>query len=230
MDLLLLSNSRNPDQDYLAHAVAEIAAIAGTARRALFVPFAGVTMGWDDFTAKVREALADTPLTIDGIHTADDPLGAIGAAELIMIGGGNTFHLLSECRRRGLLRPIAGRVRAGAPFVGWSAGSNLACPTICTSNDMAIVDPGGFAALGLVGFQLNPHFTDAMPPGHQGETRRQRIAEYLVAHPEAMVIGLPEGDWLRVTDGGTTLGGPYPALLFRAGHEPVELPPGPVLL
>jgi dipeptidase E len=230
MDLLLLSNSRTPEGGYLSHATGAIAAIAGGRRRALFVPFASVTVGWDDFTAKVQAALAGTGIVLDPIHAVADPSAAVAAAAMIFVGGGNTFNLLAECRRRGLLAPIAARIRAGAPFVGWSAGSILACPTIRTTNDMPIVDPQGFAALGLVGWQINPHFTDAMPPGHQGETRRQRLAEYLVANPADTVIGLPEGDWLRVSNAETRLEGPHPAFVFRAGQAPAEVLPGTVLL
>jgi len=119
------------------------------------------------------------------------------------------------------------RARPGRrTLVGWSAGANLACPTICTTNDMPIVDPQGFAALGLVGFQINPHYTNALPPGHQGETRNERIAEYLTANAHATVLGLPEGDWVRVSGTAVTLHGPHPALVFRAGREPEDLAPG----
>ncbi len=226
MDLLLLSNSRSPDGGYLNHALEAIAAIAAGRTRALFVPFASVTAGWNEFTARVQDAIAGTGIVLDPVHACDDPIAAVATAEMIFVGGGNTFNLLAECRRRELLAPIAARVRAGAPFVGWSAGANLACATICTTNDMPIVDPRGFDALGLVDLQINPHFTDAMPPGHRGETRRQRLAEYLVANPTAMVIGLPEGDWLRVANGEVVLAGPHPAFVFRAGREPVELVAG----
>ena len=229
MDLLLLSNSRMPDGGYLTHALGAIGGIAAGRRRALFVPFASVTVGWDEFTAKVQAALAETGIALAPVQAETDPAGAVTAAEMIFVGGGNTFNLLAECRRRGLLAPIAARVRAGAPYVGWSAGSILGCPTIRTTNDMPIVDPGGFAALGLVGFQINPHYTDVLPPDHQGETRRQRLAEFLAANRTATVVGLPEGDWLSVSDGETRLEGPHPAWLFRAGQEPAEIPPGNLL-
>jgi dipeptidase E len=158
-----------------------------------------------------------------------DPLDGVRAAEMIVIGGGNTFQLLRECRRRGLHESIAARVRDGTPFIGWSAGANLACPTICTTNDMPIVDPEGFDALGLVDFQINPHFTNALPAGHQGETREQRIAEYLKANPRRTVVGLPEGDWLRVTNAAARLGGPHAAPVFRAGAPTAMLLPGETL-
>ena len=226
MNLLLLSNSRMPDGRYLAHALEPIAEIAGGRRRAVFLPFAGTTVDWDDYTETVRGALAPLGLEIAGAHREEDPQAALERAELVLVGGGNTFRLLHETRRRGWLAPIAAAARAGRPYVGWSAGSVLAGPTIRTTNDMPIVDPGGLQSLDLVPFQLNCHFTDAMPPGHQGETRRQRLAEFHVLAPQLAVLGLPEGDWLRVRDGGVTLHGPFEAWLFRAGKEALPLPPG----
>lgn len=225
MDLLLLSNSRSPDGSFLRHAAGAIGEIARGCRRALFVPFASVTASWDDFAARVGKALEPLGLIVESAHAG----GSVAEADVIVVGGGNSFNLLRECRRRDLLAPIAARVRAGVPYIGWSAGANLACPTICTTNDMPIVDCGGFDALGLIDFQINPHFTDAMPPGHQGETRRQRLAEYLVANPSATVVGLPEGDWFRVAGGETRLKGPHPAFLFRAGEEARTLQPETVL-
>jgi dipeptidase E len=229
MDLLLLSNSRSPDGSYLVHALAEIAAMAAGRTQALFVPFASVTVAWDAFTARVRSVFAQAGVAIEAIDALPDALAAVAAAEMIVIGGGNTFQLLRECRRRGLIEPIAARVRAGTPFIGWSAGANLTCPTIATTNDMPIVDPQGFDALRLVGFQINPHFTNALPAGHQGETRVQRIAEYLKANPERTVLALPEGDWLRVTGDAAVLGGPHAAPVFRAGQPTAMLLPGQAL-
>ena len=226
MNLLLLSNSRMPDGRYLAHALDAFAGLAAGRRRALFLPFAGTTIGWDDYAANVRAALAPLGLSIEGAHRVDAPRAALDAAELLLVGGGNTFRLLAECRRRGWLDAIPAAVRAGLPYAGWSAGSVLACPTIRTTNDMPIVDPGGLQALGLVPFQLNCHFTDAMPPGHQGETRRQRLAEFHVLSPQDPVIGLPEGDWLTVRDDAVALHGPHDAWLFRAGRDALALAPG----
>lgn len=227
MELLLLSNSRSPDGSTLTHALDLIGDIAAGRSRALFVPFAGVTSSWDEYTARVQAALDPVGLKLTGAHVADDK--AVEAAELIVVGGGNTFQLLAQCRRGGLLELIRERAAAGLPYIGWSAGANLACPTICTTNDMPIVDPQGFDALGLVDFQINPHYTNAVPPGHQGETRDQRIAEYLVANPKATVVGLPEGDWLRVSGTRTQLGGPFPARLFQGGREAAQISPEAVL-
>jgi dipeptidase E len=230
MRLLLLSNSRMPDGRYLAHALEAIARTAAGRRRALFLPFAGTTIGWDDYAANVHGALAPLGLEVVAAHRADEPAAALAAAELVLVGGGNTFRLLHEARRRGWLGPIRDAVRGSLPYVGWSAGSVLAGPTIRTTNDMPIVDPGGLDALALVPFQLNCHYTDAMPPGHQGETRRQRLAEYLVLSPRDAVIGLPEGDWLTVEDGAVALHGPFDGWLFRAGRDPAALAPGPLAL
>ncbi|MEI7446466.1 MAG: dipeptidase PepE [Burkholderiales bacterium] len=230
MDLLLLSNSRMPDGRYLAHALDAFREHAAGARRAVFLPFAGTTIAWDDYLATVRAALEPLGLEIEGAHRLADPRAALAAADLVMVGGGNTFRLLAESRRRGWLDAIRDAVRGGLRYAGWSAGSVLACPTIRTTNDMPIVDPGGLQALDLVPVQLNCHFTDAMPPGHQGETRRQRLAEFLVLEPAETVIGLPEGDWLSVRGTSVTLHGPFDAWRFRAGRDAEALKAGPIAL
>lgn len=142
------------------------------------------------------------------------------------MGGGNTFNLLGQLRRQGLLDAVARRVRLGTPYLGWSAGSNLACPSICTTNDMPIVDPEGFDALGLLSFQINPHYTNAHPPGHRGETRAQRLAEFCVLNPSMPVLGLPEGSALRVRGDVVTLLGPHEAPLFLGQQEPRVYAPG----
>ncbi len=175
MELLLLSNSTLPGKAWLEHALPLIAGQVKGRRKAVFIPFAGVTQSWDDYTAKVAAVMAPMAVSVTGIHSVDDPIAAIESTEMVIVGGGNTFQLLKECRSRGLLAPIVDVVKRGALYIGWSAGSNLACPTIRTTNDMPIVDPQGFDALGLFPLQINPHFTNALPTGHQGETREQRI-------------------------------------------------------
>lgn len=220
MNLLLLSNSRMPDCGYLAHALEPIREVLAGRKRLLFIPYAGVKIGWDDYTANVRAALAGLDVEIESIHRASHPVEAVASAEAIVVGGGNTFQLLKCCRQDGLLPLIAARTRAGAAYIGWSAGANLACPTICTTNDMPIVDPQGFDALGLVDFQINPHYTNTLPAGHQGETRNQRLAELLQANPRMRVLGLPEGNWLRIRGREVRLHGPHSAMLFKAGVDP----------
>ncbi|MBV9879212.1 MAG: dipeptidase PepE [Gemmatirosa sp.] len=214
--LLLLSNSTDPKGRYLEHPREALAAHLAGVRRVLFVPFAGVGVPWDDYAARVGEAFAPLGVMVDGIHRAADMRAAVDAAEAIAVGGGNTFHLLARLQEAGLVDAIRARALAGVPYVGWSAGSVVACPTIRTTNDMPIVEPpGGLGALGLVPFQINAHFTDAHPPGFRGETRRQRLAEYVAANPGMPVVGLPEGDWLEVDGPAATLRGPHAAVLFR---------------
>lgn len=224
MELLLLSNSRNTGGEYLAHALDAFADLLGPRRRAWFVPFAGVTVGWDAYTATVQAALAPLGVEVTGAHGGASPEGF----EVMLVGGGNTFHLLRECRRRGLLAPMRRLARAGTPYAGWSAGANLTCPTIRTTNDMPIVDPGGLDALGLIGFQINPHFTNALPPGHQGETREQRLLEFVTANPDVQVLGVPEGDWVRVRGDRLALDGPRDAVWVRHGMPVAAIAPGPL--
>ena len=212
--LLLLSNSTSPGRPYLAHARDWIAEAAGDARRVAFVPYAAVTFSYDDYVSRVREALDGLGLEIVGVHASAEPAGVVASADAVFVGGGNTFHLLREAYRHGLLDAIRQRVAEGAPYVGWSAGSNLAGPTVRTTNDMPIVEPPSLDALGLVPVQINPHYTDAHPPGHQGETRAQRLAEFVAANPEAPVVGLPEGTAVRVADGRATLLGEGAARVF----------------
>ncbi|WP_409307835.1 dipeptidase PepE [Pectobacterium sp. B1J-3] len=220
MQLLLLSNGTLPGKGYLEHALPPISQLIQHRRRAVFIPFAGVTISWDDYAAKVQTALASTGIILTSAHSVDDAVQAVSEAEIIIVGGGNTFNLLKCCRERNLLAAIRQRVVDGAAYIGWSAGANLACPTICTTNDMPIVDPHGFDALNLIDYQINPHYTNKLPQGHQGETREQRIAELLRAQPDTVVVGLPEGDWIHVDGAEQHLAGPYDATLFRAHQTP----------
>lgn len=228
MELLLLSNSRNPGGEYLQHALPAFEKLSQGRKRAVFIPFAGVTMSWDSYRDTVQQALAPLGIEVRGIHEFDDTIVAIEEAELILVGGGTSWRLLQLMREWGLLEPIRAAVKRGTPYVGWSAGTNMSCPTLRTTNDMPIVDPQGFDALGLIPFQINPHYNNELPPGHQGETRDQRIAEFLVVNPEVRVLGIPEGDWLEVTDERVLLVGPKPARLFVANEPLVDLPAGDI--
>ena len=154
MELLLLSNSTLPGKAWLEHALPLIAEQLQGRRSAVFIPFAGVTQTWDDYTAKTAAVLAPLGVSVTGIHSVVDPVAAIENAEIVIVGGGNTFQLLKQCRERGLLAPITDVVKRGALYIGWSAGANLACPTIRTTNDMPIVDPQGFDALNLFPYYL----------------------------------------------------------------------------
>src|SRR5690606_11970763 len=160
------------------------------------------------------------------IDSAADPVRAVEQAEAVLVSGGNTFCLLNDLYANDLVRPLRERVQAGAPYIGWSAGSNVAGRSIRTTNDMPIVHPPGFRALELVPFQINPHYTDAMPEGLRGETREQRIEEFLAAHPQELVLGLPEGTALRVEGDRMRLAGRHDAWLFRAGEPRLRLAAG----
>lgn len=227
MRLLLLSNSSNWGEPYLAHARPHIARALDHRRRVLFIPYAAVRSSFDDYVAAVSRALAPAGIAVDAVHRARDPVRAVERASAIVVGGGNTFCLLQRLYERELLAPIRARIAAGATYVGWSAGSNVACPTIRTTNDMPIVEPPSLAALGLVGFQINPHYTDASPPRHRGETRAERLQEFCLANPSVTVIGLREGSALRVDGEAIELIGSRRARLFR-GDATRELRPGPV--
>jgi dipeptidase E len=225
--MLLLSNSKCYQMGYLEHAEGYIKDYLGDAvKKVLFVPYAGVTMTWDDYTAKVAERFEVMGYQMEGIHKAADPVAAVRGAEAIAVGGGNTFYMLNQLYESGIMAAIRERVAEGLPYMGWSAGANAACPTIKTTNDMPIVQPKSFDALGLIPFQINPHYTDAIIPQHQGETRADRLAEFIEANPEVYVVGLKEGGILRVEGGSMELLGDKDMLLFKKGEEIKTFKPG----
>ena len=224
MRLLLISNSTNAGEAYLEYPKNDIRQFLGGERlKCLFIPFAGVTISFDDYEDRVRERFAEIGHDITSIHHAADPLGAVQEAEAIVVGGGNTFQLIKLIQEYGLIEAVRQKVLGGTPYVGWSAGSNVCCPTIRTTNDMPILEPDSFDAFKLVPFQINPHYTDLNPPGHAGETREDRIMEYLTANPEDTVLGLREGCMLRVEGSQMELIGNRPVRIFRYNQRPVEL-------
>jgi dipeptidase E len=217
--LLLLSSSRTPGTEFLEHAQGHIREFLGTTvRRVLFVPFATVLWSHEEMTARAAGAFSALGYEIAGLHAAADPVAAIRQAEAIAVGGGNTFRLLQELQARKLLDALRSRVLAGTPYIGWSAGSNLACPTIRTTNDMPIVWPEQPGALNLVPFQINPHYTDVHDPDHQGETREDRLQEFMLLNPGVTVVGLREGSALLLEQGRLRLLGSQSARLFRGGQ------------
>jgi len=231
MKLLLLSNSTNFGSGFLEHAEDMLRVfLADGVDEILFVPYAAVRFPFDEFAQKVAERFTSFGCDVRPIHQETDLVGAVERAQAVVIGGGNTFQLLTTLYQEKVLEPIRERVAEGAPYIGWSAGSNVASPTIRTTNDMPIVEPPSFDALGLVPFQINPHFTDALIPNHGGETRTERLLEFVTANPDMPVIGLREGSAIVVEGGETTLAGERPAVVLRDGSEPREVAPGPLTL
>lgn len=224
MKLLLLSNSTNAGEAYLEYPKNEIVSFLGkTPVTALFIPFAAVTFSFDEYEKKVSEKFSEIGHRVVSIHHSKSMVKAVKEAQVIIIGGGNTFQLLSLLQKHQLLDIIRERVLNGTPYIGWSAGSNVACPSICTTNDMPIVEPLNFKALNLVPFQINPHYTDIVPPNHAGETRDQRILEFLMANQDKKVLGLWEGTMLRLENQKLSLIGNKSARLFTFNHPLKEL-------
>ncbi len=222
--LLLLSNSVNYGQGYLDHAEDAIRAFLGSAvSQIAFIPYAGVTMSEDQYARKVRARFEAFGYAVVSAHEVQDPAELVRSSDAIAVGGGNTFRLLQRMQQTGLLSAVRDRALAGVPYIGWSAGSNLACPTIRTTNDMPIVQPDGFDALNLVPFQINPHYLDAHPDKHQGETREQRLLEFVTLNPTVTVVGLREGSMLDVEGDRMRLLGDRTMRVFIGATELTEL-------
>jgi dipeptidase E len=221
--LLLLSSSRDGHGVYLTHSEMVIREHVGAARRLLFVPYAGVTITSDAYTARASAPFAALGDQLDSIADAADPVAAVAGAEGILVGGGNTFRLLATLYDRNLIDAIRGRVLSGTPYMGWSAGAVITAPTIGTTNDMPIVEPRSLRALNLVPFQINAHFTDHHPPGHNGETRAERLEEFVAANPGVRVLGLREGQSLRILGDEISFIGDGTAPLFVSGAARTEL-------
>lgn len=224
MRLLLMSNSRNAGMGFFEHARREIDQFLGDAERIAFVPWAAVRFSLDDYATLVAQALPDRQVT--SVHTLPEPARALDDADVVLVGGGNTFRLVARLHASGLMDALREAVQGGMPFMGWSAGSNIANPTLRTTNDMPIVEPASFRTLGLVPFQTNPHFMDVHPVGHSGETREDRILEFVEVNRDVPVIGLREGSMLHREGERLTLRGTAGARLYRYGLDPRELAVG----
>jgi len=224
-DLLLLSNSKLHGREYLEHALDAVSELLAGRRTVHFAPYA--LADHDAYTARVADALSPLGVEVVGLHRTGDPRSAAESAEVLFVGGGNSFRLLKTIRRLGLIEPVRRRVEAGElAYLGSSAGTNHACPTIRTTNDMPIVQPDSLEAFGLVPFQINPHYQDADPAStHMGETREERIRQFLEENDVA-VLGMREGAWLRRRGPSLTLGGTTGAILFRRAADPAEIAGG----
>ncbi len=227
MRLLLISNSTMPGEPYLDYPKHEIKKFLGEKPvKALFIPYAAVTFSYDTYCEKVEERFSEIGHHIIGIHTFEKPVKAIENAEAIVVGGGNTWQLVRMLHDKRLMHPIREKVFNDTPYIGWSAGSNVACPTLRTTNDMPIIDPNGFDCTGLIPFQINPHYLDANPAEHGGETREQRIEEFLEINPNVYVAGLREGTMFKLENRKLELIGKRPCRIFRKRQEPIELSAG----
>jgi len=233
--LLLISNSTNYGEDYLEWPrpyISEFLNRTGV-KRILFIPYAGVALSdesiedsYDAYEERVNNVFNQLGFEIYSIHREMDPVQSIKDALAIAVGGGNTFHLVYKLHELKLMKVIKAAVENGMPYMGWSAGSNIVCPSMRTTNDMPIIEPESLNCLNLINFQINPHFLDAPVEGHGGETREQRIEEFMVINNNVYVAGIREGTLLSVDGNTIELKGSRPMRLFRYGQEPKELNPG----
>ena len=225
--LLLISNSTLHGSGYLDHCADEIKKILGDRKNVLFIPYArpsGITH--DEYTKIARERFEKMGFKLKGIHEFKSPKDAVKSAESIFIGGGNTFVLLSGLYKADILDEIRNKVKSGIPYIGTSAGSNVACKSIKTTNDMPVVYPPSFDALGLAPFNINPHYLDPDPNSkHKGETRETRIKEFHFFNSD-YVVGLREGAMLHVIGDKITLKGTTGARIFKDNMEPKDYKPG----
>jgi len=227
MRLLLISNSTNAGEAYLDYPKDNIRKFLGRKKiSALFIPYAAVTFSYDEYEKKVRTRFREVGHDVISIHHFSDPVKAVMEAAAIVVGGGNTWMLLKCLRDNKLIDTVRSKVTSGTPYIGWSAGSNMACPTIMTTNDMPVTVPSSFRAFGLIPFQINPHYLDVNPAGHAGETREQRILEFIEVNRDIFVAGLREGTMLLLDGKKLSLIGPRNARIFRYGTDPEEISPG----
>lgn len=225
--LLLVSNSTLHGSGYLDHCADEIKSFLGSEiKKVLFAPYArpgGMSHG--EYASRAKERYALMGYEVESIHEFDDPVQAVREAQAVFIGGGNTFLLLEGLYKSGIIEEIPNRVEAGMPYIGTSAGSNVACPTIMTTNDMPIREVQSFRAMNMVPFQINAHYLDPDPNStHQGETRETRLKEYLTQNDKT-IIGLREGCMILAENEKFTLKGTTGARIFKKGEEPVECQP-----
>ena len=226
MKLLLISNSTNAGEEYLRYPMPQIEQFLQGIKEIVFVPYAAVTFSYAEYERKVQARFAELGIKVRSVHREKNPAKLVRDAEAICVGGGNTFALTKKMQEQGLMTAILLKIKTGTPYVGWSAGSNVCCPTLSTTNDMPIVQPESFKTIGAVKFQINPHYMDANPEGHAGETREQRILEYIQANPRRWVVGLREGCMLHLEGDKLELIGKRPMRIFKKGVETYEVQPG----
>ncbi|HYG04322.1 MAG TPA: dipeptidase PepE [Chryseosolibacter sp.] len=223
---LLMSNSTMPGTSFFTWPRPFVKSFLGDkVKELVFIPFAAVTLSWDEYESKVKEVFGEMGCKIKSIHHAKDKSKAIEKAGGVVVGGGNTFALLTEMHKDNLIVYVRDKVLHGSPYIGWSAGANLACPTIMTTNDMPVIYPPSFEALDLVPFQINPHYHELKFEGQGGETRRERLEEFIKVNPERRVVGLPEGMLLHRENDKIMLKGEGVARLYERSQPVKDLMP-----
>ena len=217
--ILAFSSSRSGNSGFLETAIPFIASVLGRRQTNIaFIPFASVDNDYEEYTSKVREAMRNLPYSITAV-TPKNAKSVIETTDVIMVGGGNTFKLLHDIYELKLLDIIRDKVNNGAAYIGWSAGSNILSPTIGTTNDMPVIQPKSFNALGLFPFQINPHYINQKPEGFNGETRDQRLMEFLKINPGISIIGLSEGSGLKLKNNNLQFFGKLPPTLFEQQED-----------
>lgn len=226
-NMIIASTSTCYGGAYLEYLLPELKELFRDVSELLFIPYArpgGISH--EAYTDLVRKAFSELRIEVKGIHEWNDPREALRAAEALFTGGGNTFVLVDQLHRLNLIPDLQNVVQNGVPYLGTSAGSNIAGPNVKTTNDMPICHPVSLDALGLLPFNINPHYLDPVPGlKHMGETRETRIREFHTYNSES-VVGLREGSWIRVRDMSMVLMGEPSARIFQRGKDPVEIPTG----
>jgi len=243
MKLLLISNSTNFGEPYLAWCQTQIEFFCekngiSADSNILFFPFAGVNIGgnpypesYNAYEKRVKDVFLKWGYkNVNSIHQYKNMIDSVEKADCLVVGGGNTFHLYAEMHKFDLIEKVREKVKSGTPYIGWSAGSNLACPTLCTTNDMPIVQPASFNGLNLIPFQINPHYLDTNPEfdkmvKHGGETRQDRLNEYLSVNQKMLVVGLREASALCVNGEKMTLRGGKKMVVMQYGKDTCEIEP-----
>jgi len=220
-NMLLLSSSKYKNTGYLEHTIPWLQNFLTDYRgkTIAFVPYAGVRRTFDEYEKTVQNALSDLRMNIVSVHHGKQHRDIIEQADIIAIGGGNTFCLLKQLYEHNLIDIIREKVNNGTPYFGWSAGANVAGASIMTTNDMPITYPPSFQALQLFPHQINPHFISGKMQGHNGESREERLAEFLLVNPTALVYALPEGSALHIQNEMATVLGENPILCFSENME-----------
>ncbi|AUI65162.1 MULTISPECIES: dipeptidase PepE [Glaesserella] len=222
--MLLMSGSKYKNTDYLVHTIPWLKDFLANyqGKKVAFVPYAGVRQSFDDYEKKAQSALSELNVEIISVHRGIKHADIIAQADVIAVGGGNTFCLLKQMYEHHLIEAIREKVNGGTPYFGWSAGANVASASIMTTNDMPIVYPPSFTALNLFPYQINPHFISGKIQGHNGESREERLSEFLIANPTACVYALPEGTALKIEGNKATVLGESAILTFEKGMKQSE--------